>query len=218
MKNSSTLLIVGIVVLVFYLWYQTNKPAATTTTKSAINPQATSANTANTLANLLKNLLGTGKQAPAAPKGGSGLGSGAGTAGGANLSQKPPTPPPTPTPTPSPNSDLVDNGNGTFTSQSTGLVYQNDPVNGMQVIGQNGQTGLAIGMDSQGNTVFLGQDGDYVNSEGSSIPATEVTWYDAGAGITSGPQQDTSGTDSVVDSLVSTYDLSGDGSSEDDWG
>jgi len=167
MKNYSTLLVVGVVVLIVYLWMQINKPKATTGTAAK-----TTTTTDPLTAALLKLLstpaqpakTGSGTSAPP-----SGVSNGQATAGGANLQNKAP-----------------DSNNGNYTDPETGLTYNEDGL----ITGVNGQTGNIIGTDSKGNPLYLGNDGDYVHVDGTSVPATDVTWLNSSAGVTNGPVYD----------------------------
>lgn len=204
MKTSSTLLIVGIVVLVLYLWYQTKKPAATTTAKTATTPASTTADPLTAALNALTKALkggssGGGGGKSAAPEGSSAASSGKATAAGQNVSQT------SPDSITSPDGSIVQNPDGSITDKNSGLTYNMDGTV------QGSANTIPVGMDASGNTVYQSSDGNLVDSEGSIVDAGSVTPYDTGAGITPGPEQDMSAVDTTG------ADLTGDGG-ESDWG
>lgn len=212
MKTSSTLLIVGIVVLFLYLWIQTNKAATTSATKPAAKPATTDPVTAALLKFLTapQQLQKTGGSGPAAPSGSGGPSNGQGTAAGKNNSTVSPNGVQV-----SPDGTIIQNPDGSITDTSSGLTYNKDGTV------QADSATLPYGQDAQGNTVYMGSDGQLINTQGSIVAASDVTPYETGAGVTTGPaldpgvttgpQQDTSSLDTSSADLSAGYD-------ESDWG
>lgn len=81
-SGRNSLLIVGAIVLFFYLYLQSQSKTRGLTAAKNTQAKAPACTTASTLGKLLGGLLGTNKKAPAAsPKGGGGSGAGSGSGG-----------------------------------------------------------------------------------------------------------------------------------------
>jgi len=182
MKTSSTLLIVGLVILILYLWMQSNKPKATVPAgaRVATAPQPSTSSLINSLAKLLG-----GNQSKSTGGGGGGFSGGGGSAGssGAGSGLR---------------AAAGQDPSGVRTDPSTGLVY--DAFG--NVIGQNGVAGAQLGVTTDGIPFFQGSDGNLVDPSGNPVTSDQIgsttgvvgpTLESTTAGVT-GPTLDSTGT------------------------